>query len=367
ETAKPPTIQFAIDGKRDTHWIVNARDAKPRVAVFRMKTPVGNDEGTRLAISILQNYHQQANLGRVRISATTDTRGVEAAGVPAEIEETLITPKDERSPTQLEQLKKYFLSITPLLEKERKQIATLKNSLPKYVTTLVLSERAVPRVTRVHHRGDFLNQRDAVEPGVPAVLPPLPADQPKNRLTLAKWLVDEKNPLVARVVMNRIWSHYFGRGIVYTVEDFGVMGQKPSHPELLDWLATEFPRQKWDLKAMHRLIVTSATYRQSSKVTPSLHERDPDNVLLARGPRMRVEAEIVRDMALKASGLLSAKMGGPSVFPPQPAGISELSYGPLKWVTSAGDAGGEIVSGAAAGRAGAFADCGILSGAAGAI
>jgi len=308
-----------------------------RVAVFRLKTPIANDEGTRLAISILQNYHQQANLGRVRISATIDTRGVEAAGVPGEIEEILITPKDERSPAQLEQLKKYFLTITPLLEQQRKQIANLKSSLPKYVTTLVLQERAAPRATKVHHRGDFLNQRDAVEPGVPAVLPPLPEGQPRNRLTLAKWLMDENNPLVGRVVMNRIWSHYFGRGIVYTVEDFGVMGQRPTHPELLDWLATEFPRQKWSMKAMHRLIVTSATYRQSSKVTPSLRERDPENILLARGPRMRVEAEIVRDIALTASGLLSPKMGGPSVFPPQPPGISELSYGPLKWVTSPGE------------------------------
>jgi hypothetical protein len=338
EAATPPTIQLAIDGKRDTHWIINPRgDAKPRVAVFRLKTPIGNDEGTRLAISILQNYHQQANLGRVRISATTDTRGVEAAGVPGEIEEILITPVDQRSPAQVEQLKKYFLTITPLLAEQRKAIANLKNSLPKYVTTLVLAERSVPRVTKVHHRGDFLNQREAVEPGVPAVLPPLPEGQPKNRLTMAKWLVDENNPLVGRVVMNRIWSHYFGRGIVYTVEDFGVMGQRPTNPELLDWLATELPRQKWSMKAIHRLIVTSATYRQSSKVTPSLRERDPDNILLARGPRMRVEAEIVRDIALTASGLLSQKIGGPSVYPPQPAGISELSYGPLKWVTSPGE------------------------------
>ncbi|HEV8379143.1 MAG TPA: DUF1549 domain-containing protein, partial [Tepidisphaeraceae bacterium] len=205
ETATPPTIQKAIDGKRDTHWIINPRgDAKPRVAVFRLKTPIGNDEGTRLAVSILQNYHQQANLGRVRISATTDTRGVEAAGVPGEIEEILITPADQRSPAQLEQLKKYFLTITPLLAEQRKQIANLKNSLPKYVTTLVLQERPVPRVTKVHHRGDFLNQREAVEPGVPGVLPTLPEGAPKNRLTLAKWLVDENHPLVGRVVMNRI-------------------------------------------------------------------------------------------------------------------------------------------------------------------
>src|SRR5439155_5952861 len=156
------TVDRAIDGKRDTHWTINKPEGKPKIAVFRFKSPLTNDGGTKLAISILQNYHQQANLGRVRISATTDTRGVEASGVPAEIEDIIITSRDQRSPAQLEQLKKYFLSITPLLEKERKQIANLKNSLPKYVTTLVLAERGVPRVTRVHHRGDFLNQREAV-------------------------------------------------------------------------------------------------------------------------------------------------------------------------------------------------------------
>jgi hypothetical protein len=141
---------------------------------------------------------------------------------------------------------------------------------------------------------------------------------------------------MARVVMNRFWSLYFNRGIVNSVEDFGIMGEKPSHPELLDWLALEFQRQHWSMKSMHRLIVTSSTYRQASRVTPEHQQRDPQNVLLARGPRFRVESEIVRDIALASSGLLHQKLGGPSVFPPQPAGISELSYGPLKWNESTG-------------------------------
>src|SRR4029079_15170707 len=136
------------------------------------------------------------------------------------------------------------------------------------------------------------------------VLPPLPKDQPRNRLTLARWLVSDDNPLGARVVMNRIGSRYFGRGIVNTVEDFGVMGEPPSQPELLDWLATEFQRQHWSLKSMHRLIVTSATYRQSSRRTPELEQKDPQNVYYARGPRFRVDAEIIRDIALASSGLL---------------------------------------------------------------
>jgi hypothetical protein len=337
ETATPETVSRAIDGKRDTHWTINRPEGKPKIAVFRFKSPITHEGGSRFLISILQNYHQQANLGRIRISATTAAPNVEASGVPAEIEEIILIPKNERSPQQLESLKQYFLTITPLLNEERKKIATLKNSLPKFTTTLILQEKSTPRVTRIHHRGEFLNQKDPVNPGIPAVLHPWPANTPMNRLNLAKWLIDENNPLVGRVVMNRVWSYYFGRGIVYTVEDFGVMGQKPTHPDLLDYLATELPRRKWSMKAMHRLIVTSATYRQSSRVTEDLRQRDPDNILLARGPRMRVEAEIVRDIALTASGLLSRKIGGASVFPPQPPGISELSYGPLRWTTSTGE------------------------------
>jgi hypothetical protein len=168
------------------------------------------------------------------------------------------------------------------------------------------------------------------------ILHPLPPGAAANRLGLAMWLVDENNPLVGRVVMNRAWAAFFGQGIVKTVEDFGTMGEPPSHPELLDWLATEFIRQKWSMKAMHRLIVTSATYRQDGRVTPELLARDPQNILLARGPRNRVEAEMVRDIALSVSGLLTDRIGGPSVFPPQPDGVSEQSYGAVAWVASKG-------------------------------
>ena len=162
-------------------------------------------------------------------------------------------------------------------------------------------------------------------------------DQPVNRLGLARWLVDERNPLVARVAVNRIWQQVFGRGIVETSEDFGSQGAAPSHPELLDWLATEFIAKGWSQKALLRLIVTSSTYRQSSVVTPQLAERDPDNRLLARGPRFRMEAEMVRDVTLAASGLLSAKMHGPSVFPLQPPGVWNMPYSSDKWTTSEGE------------------------------
>src|SRR5262249_51192374 len=153
---------------------------------------------------------------------------------------------------------------------------------------------------------------------VPSVLNPLPGLATANRLDLARWLVDPSNPLTARVTVNRLWQQYFGTGLVETENDFGSQGGLPSHPELLDWLATEFMAGRWDLKAMHRLIVTSATYRQSSKARPELAVRDPGNRLLARQFRLRLDAEIVRDAALASSGLLSDQVGGPSVFPPQP-------------------------------------------------
>src|SRR5262249_46554522 len=204
-----------------------------------------------------------------------------------------------------------------------------KKRLDARTTTLVMRELPEPRETFVHIRGNFLNHGDRVSPNVPACLSPLHAEQP-DRLALARWLVDPQNPLTARVTINGIWEQYFGRGLVLTSEDFGVQGEPPSHPELLDWLATEFmgdagqvesarpAESRWRLKHMHRLIATSAAYRQSSTVTPALLEKDPHNRLLARGPRFRLEAELLRDQALAVSGLLTEKIGGPSVMPFQP-------------------------------------------------
>jgi hypothetical protein len=177
-------------------------------------------------------------------------------------------------------------------------------------------------------RGDYRNHGEKVQPGVPSMLPPLPEGAPLNRLTLARWLVDGKHPLTGRVAVNRFWQTYFGYGIVKTQEDFGVQGEAPEHPELLDWLATEFVSSGWDIRAMQRLIVTSATYRQASTLTAALRERDPDNRLLARGPRQRLPAELIRDTALAAGGLLNRKIGGPSVLPYQPTGLwEEMAFG----------------------------------------
>jgi hypothetical protein len=176
-----------------------------------------------------------------------------------------------------------------------------------------------------------------VAPGTPASLHPFLTNQPLNRLGFARWLVDTNNPLTARVMMNRFWEQYFGHGIVETVEEFGKQGESPSHPELLDWLATEFMRVGWDMKAMHKTIVMCATYRQTSTIPPALVQRDPYNRLFARGPRVRLEAEMIRDQALAVSGLLSHKIGGPSVMPPQPDGLWMIVYNGEKWETSKGE------------------------------
>jgi len=212
---------------------------------------------------------------------------------------------------------------------ELKTLRARKEQLEEEIpSTMVMAEMPKPRETFVLARGDYRNRTEKVQPGVPAILPPLAADPPPNRLTLAKWLVDPAHPLTARVAVNRFWQMYFGVGLVKTQEDFGVQGEPPSHPELLDWLATEFVRTGWNTRAMQRLIVTSATYRQSSKLTERLLERDPENRLLARGPRGRLPSEMIRDTALAASGLLNAEIGGPSVLPYQPPGLwEEMAFG----------------------------------------
>lgn len=201
-------------------------------------------------------------------------------------------------------------------------------------------EAESPRYTFVHVRGDFLSKGPMVAPHVLEVLPPITARDPASgpdRLDLARWLTDNDNPLTARAIANRLWAIHFGRGLVSTDADFGTQGEPPSHPELLDWLASELRDEGWTLKRMHKLIVTSATYRQSSTARPELADRDPYNTWLARQNRLRVEAEIVRDLALAASGLLSPSVGGPSVYPPQPSGVSDVTFdGGAKWRPSEG-------------------------------
>ena len=207
------------------------------------------------------------------------------------------------------------------------------------VTTLVMAERKTPRDTFIFIKGDFTRPSDQVTPGTPASLHAFKSSDPKNpnRIDFANWITDPSNPLTARVQMNRFWMHYFGKGLVETENDFGTQGSKPVNPELLDWLATEFVAKKWSMKAMHRVIVTSATYRQSSNISPDLREKDPLNRLHARQNRVRLDAEVVRDVALTASGLLVNKIGGPSVFPPQPEGVTKVGQVKREWQTSVGE------------------------------
>jgi hypothetical protein len=212
------------------------------------------------------------------------------------------------------------------------QVQDAKKREPKIVTTMVMKERPTPRETCIHLGGDFLRKGEKVTAGTPGVLPPLESRKAEpTRLDLARWLVDRRNPLTARVLVNRLWQAYFGIGIVETENDFGIQGTPPSHPELLDWLASELIEQRWSLKAMHRLIITSTTYRQSSRARPDLSTIDARNRLLARQARLRMEAETVRDVSLCASGLLSEQIGGPSVFPPQPEGVYRFTQIPRDW------------------------------------
>ena len=328
------TAAMAIDGVPETGWTIPGGAGKPHAAVFELAEPlnVGQD-GQTLAIALHQFGIHNTTIGRFRISVTGDERPVKASGVPSDVEAALLTP----SPEGMDILKRHYLAIVPEVAPARAKIDALRRTMPKHTATLVMEERDPRnrRSTHIHKRGEFLNLSDRVEPGVPGLFPS-PRVPPRDRLDLARWIASEENPLTSRVTVNGMWMAFFGRGIVTTAEDFGTRGSPPSHPELLDWLAVEFPSRGWSQKAMHRLIVTSATYRQSSKAPPEQIARDPNNVLMARGSRFRVEAETVRDVALRASGLLNLRLGGPSVYPPQPDGVTSLAYGQAAWPTSSG-------------------------------
>jgi hypothetical protein len=217
------------------------------------------------------------------------------------------------------------------------RLTEIESALKQGTTTLVLSELPTPRTTRLFIKGDFTRPAEEVAPAVPAVLHPIESSGPlPSRLDFARWLVSKNNPLTARVIMNRVWQQYFGLGLVETENDFGTQGSLPSHPQLLDWLATEFMQRDWSLKAMHRVIVNSAAYRRSSHARPDLAIKDANNLLLARQNRLRLDAEIIRDVALTASHLLAPTLGGPPVFPPIPDGVMGLGQVKREWKPSTG-------------------------------
>ncbi|MGL4511804.1 MAG: PSD1 and planctomycete cytochrome C domain-containing protein [Lacipirellulaceae bacterium] len=343
----PPGIEasFSIDGKHDTGWSVYGRSGRPHEAVFPLANPLRLGPDERLEIELRHEQFYPAGLGRFRVSTTSAPLRVTrdspptlpARGHSNAVAATLRKPRADWSIDERRSVWERFLEVAPQLRAERDRLATLEASLPATPTALVMAERPrAPRVTRRHHRGEYLQPREVVEPRVPEALPALPADRKPDRLAFAQWLVDPGNPLTARVVANRQWQALFGRGIVRTTEDFGLQGEHPTHPELLDWLASEFMDGRWSLKSLHRTIVTSATYRQASHTTDDALAQDPENRWLARAPRLRVDAEGVRDVVLAASGLLTETVGGPSVFPPQPTGVTENAYGPLLWSASTG-------------------------------
>ena len=332
----------AIDGVMSSGWSTTGRQGLADAAVFVLAEAI--EPGQPITITLRFERHFPCSLGRFRLS-TTATSGAEARGMSHAEEAALVVSPPERTVAQRELLFRRFLQISPEVSDHVREIERLEQAEQRGLTTLVLQERPAdnPRPTHRHHRGEFLSPEEVVPPAVPAFLPQLPVQAEANRLALARWLVSEDNPLTARVVVNRQWQALFGRGLVETVTDFGYQGSPPSHPELLDWLAVTFvtPVEQgglgWSLKLLHRLIVTSSTYRQASAVTPAAAERDPDNILLARGPRVRLEAEVIRDSLLKAAGLLSVKMYGPGVRPPQPAGVTEVAFGSPKWEESKGE------------------------------
>ena len=305
-------------------------------------TPGANDT-LRVSMTQLSEYLGVA-IGNFRVSVTTSADTGKIVEVPFDLRKVLGTPYEGRAVAKVEgrggrgrapsedALTAHWRTIAPELADVRAEIASRNAQIValQIPSALVLTENTdIKHPTAfARERGAFVSKAEEVEADVPSFLGPLPADAPKNRLGLAQWLVNGDNPLTARVRVNQMWETVFGLGIVETAEDFGTQGFPPSHAELLDWLATEFQSNGWDQKAMIRLMLTSNTYRQASKVTPQLSEIDPHNALLARGPRFRVEAETIRDIALSASGLLSLKMFGPAVMPPQPDGLWVFPYQP---------------------------------------
>lgn len=337
-------------------WFINAtRDEKrlARQGVFIPGSPFGYEGGTALTIK-LKHLGGSLNqgIGRFRLSLTTTPEPKRIARIPARMRPIFSLAAGARTKKQIDDLAAHFRATSPIFKRERERMEQLRQEMrsSKITTALVMEERKLNDTpsTFFRERGSFLNKGEKVQAATPAVLPPLPADAPVNRLGLARWLVDENNPLTARVTVNRIWEQVFGHGIVETSEDFGTQCEPPTNLELLDWLAVEFIHPSWNLRAKEksgdwrmkkiiRLIVTSSTYRQSSVTSQALLEKDPYNRLLARGPRFRLEAEMIRDLSLTASGLLSRKIGGPSVFPLQPEGVWNNPYSSEKWVVSQGE------------------------------
>lgn len=336
-------VSAAIDGDAASGWGVDqAPNKEPRVAVFTFAEPFDLTGNTDVRIRLkFESRTAKTSLGRFRLSLSTDA----AAPVSAQplVAAALAVPADQRTDTQRGPIRDFYRAqfstphrdLSAAITAARKQLTDYENSRTQ---TMVMQDLPQPRETWILLRGVYDKHGDPVTPGVPSMLPPLSEGVPNSRLEFARWLVAPSNPLTARVTVNRHWQTFFGTGLVKTTEDFGVQGELPSHPELLDWLAVEFQRGGWNVKTLHRMFVTSAAYRQSSRATPQLLERDPDNRLLARGPRHRLPSFVIRDQALALGGLLTSRVGGAPAKPYQPDGVWEdATLGKIRYERDRGE------------------------------
>ncbi len=334
------SVKGAFDGNQKTGWAISPKFNNDHLARFTFDKPLRIKKGDQVRIRLSQQYGSKLCFGRIRL----------AAGKPGTEELSLSTlqtvmlaslAKEALTPSQRQLVERLRANGNQQENPLEKQVASLKAEISKIekgsTTVPVMREKPAgkQRVTRIHKRGNFLDQGDEVSAGFPKIFD-MPQNLPSNRLGVAGWLLAPENPLTARVTVNRIWARLFGVGIVETEEDFGSQGLMPSHPKLLDWLAVDFMEQGWSIKRLLRGIVLSRTYRQDSRFLPDSLAKDSRNRLLGRGPRFRLSAEVVRDQSLSASGLLTQKLGGPSVMPPQPPGIWKSTYSGEKWKTASG-------------------------------
>ncbi|TWT59204.1 PSD1 and planctomycete cytochrome C domain-containing protein [Allorhodopirellula solitaria] len=329
--SNPATAEMACDGDLQTGWSASGRPGLRHIAVFVLEKPI--PAGTPLNLRMHFGRHFASSLGKFRVSVTNATGEKPRATLLAT---ELLQSLDVDAAKANREVRKAFLLGTEELEKTARQWVSLR-STPPGTPTLVMRERPPehPRPTFLHRRGEYTQPTEQVSPRVPDVLRWAGDASPTNRLEFARWIVARDNPLTARVVANRAWAAFFGNGIVNTVTDFGMQGSPPSHPQLLDYLAVDLMDGGWDVKQLHRLIVTSATYQQSSRIDPS--NDDPRaGVLLSRFPRKRLDAEVIRDVSLAAAGLLESKMHGPPVRPPQPAAAQAANYAKSNWHASEG-------------------------------
>ncbi len=325
-------------------WAVGGKPGQSHTLTVVPDAPVAIPAGSKLVVTLDQSYTMENHtLGHFRLGYSTQPGAIDIARIPPDVLAALDIETGKRSKEQTAKVTEYYLSVAPetkALRERQSSVTKMLADVKPAVTVPVMKELPANqrRTTKLQFRGSFQDLGAVVTEGVPSAFHALPKGEKADRLALAKWLVSTDNPLTARVTVNRFWEHVFGTGLVRTSEDFGSQGEPPSHPELLDWLAVEFMEKGWDVKGFLKTLVLSETYRQSSKVTPDLTERDPDNRYYARGPRYRLSAEMIRDQALAVSGLLSDKMYGPSVRPIRPAlGLNAAFGGNLDWQTSAGE------------------------------